>query len=56
MTDAKHEGLKLEYRNAVVQSRTSKGRTFFGDLRAMFRQRGLTDEEMDEIDGTIPLL
>ena len=55
MTDAQRDALKLEFKNEVIRLRTSKGKTFFGDLKAVFRGRGLTDQEMDDINSSVPL-
>jgi len=49
MADTNIEQLKLEFKNAVVKALTEQGNTFSGDLRPKYRERGLSDEIMDEI-------
>ena len=45
--------LKLDFRNAVVQALTEQGNTFSGNLRATFKERGLSDEIMDGITAEV---
>jgi hypothetical protein len=49
MTDAEHNALLNEFGNAVVRGMTQKGSDYSGNLKDMFKKRGLTDEEMTKI-------
>jgi hypothetical protein len=52
LKDAKHNALKLEFRKAEVDVMTQRGNTS-GNLKDIFRQRGLEDEEMTQIISDI---